>query len=609
MSSITKKNRIYTSDELWARIGGTLLVALGVVLALWWVGNHYAGLPNDALMVRVLSGQAEWTPTHTRVATVAATLAVAAALVFLAIDTRLYGKRKKITRAAKHLAQPQDTKDLQARARRKEGKRLGDPRLMPMIGFLARTRTRLYMGPEDTGLVITGPRQNKSSSLANPFILEAPGAVVATSNKPDVVKQTMKRRLKAGAVFIFDPLGIYAGHNPNPMYWDPLSYIYEAPDHRMVERAMALAQRFIFASGAAAGGENPHWRNAARDIAGAMMLAASIDRRPITEVYSWVLAPNDTTPLAILERDARFPVMARMLSEYRGHGLDQRSGEYGTAQTALGFLAYDTVRPWITKTPGRTEFRPKNMSQGAATLYLLSKGGDATAGALTAALTIAVYEAADKAADEHGGRLEVPMLFVLDEVANVCRWEELPDLYTHAGSKGIIFWSFLQNYPQGKHVWGEERMKVLLDAASIFITGGNIKDSGYHRAVAGMIDKVSKETVSESWGKHGRSTNRQSTEVEILSPGDLRGMPKEYSMMFCANVPPILLRHVPVWRRHGGERGGSFSWSRLLRRTDEQHAPHPVTAPVVHRDYDQGPAAPSRTRRPSGFALHVEDGS
>jgi hypothetical protein len=43
------------------------------------------------------------------------------------------------------------------------------------------------------------------------------------------------------------------------------------------------------------------------------------------------------------------------------------------------------------------------------------------------ALTNAVTDAAeDLAMTQPGGRLAVPLVGVLDEIANVCRWRELP---------------------------------------------------------------------------------------------------------------------------------------------------------------------------------------
>ena len=43
--------------------------------------------------------------------------------------------------------------------------------------------------------------------------------------------------------------------------------------------------------------------------------------------------------------------------------------------------------------------------------------------------------------------------WVLDEAANVCRWRDLPNLYSHYGSRGIILMTILQSWSQGVEVW------------------------------------------------------------------------------------------------------------------------------------------------------------
>ncbi len=37
-----------------------------------------------------------------------------------------------------------------------------------------------------------------------------------------------------------------------------------------------------------------------------------------------------------------------------------------------------------------------------------------------------------------GGRLDPPMVVVLDEAANICRIADLPELYSHLGSRGMV---------------------------------------------------------------------------------------------------------------------------------------------------------------------------
>jgi hypothetical protein len=56
------------------------------------------------------------------------------------------------------------------------------------------------------------------------------------------------------------------------------------------------------------------------------------------------------------------------------------------------------------------------------------------------------------------GRLDPPMVLVLDEAANICRIADLPDLYSHLGSRGMVPVTILQSYQQGVSVWGEPGM-------------------------------------------------------------------------------------------------------------------------------------------------------
>ena len=45
---------------------------------------------------------------------------------------------------------------------------------------------------------------------------------------------------------------------------------------------------------------------------------------------------------------------------------------------------------------------------------------------------------ATRLAERRGGRLDPPMVAVLDEAANICKIADLPQLYSHLGSRGII---------------------------------------------------------------------------------------------------------------------------------------------------------------------------
>ena len=69
----------------------------------------------------------------------------------------------------------------------------------------------LYASWEETVLVFFGPRGGKTTSLAVPYVLSSPGAVVATSVKADLWAVTAETRAASGSgVWTFDPQAITA---------------------------------------------------------------------------------------------------------------------------------------------------------------------------------------------------------------------------------------------------------------------------------------------------------------------------------------------------------------------------------------------------------------
>ena len=108
-------------------------------------------------------------------------------------------------------------------------------------------------------------------------------------------------------------------------------------------------------------------------------------------------------------------------------------------------------------------------------------------------------EAAEKyATSQPGGRLATPLLGILDEAANVCRWKALPDQYSHYGSRGIILMTILQSWSQGVEVWSLEGMRKLWSASNVKIYGGGTSEVGYlpdgggHRAMDRVAGKKNK---------------------------------------------------------------------------------------------------------------------
>ena len=60
---------------------------------------------------------------------------------------------------------------------------------------------------ESAVMVLGPPRSGKTSAVMIPAILSAPGPVISTSTKQDVMQATRKTREELGKVWLFDPAG------------------------------------------------------------------------------------------------------------------------------------------------------------------------------------------------------------------------------------------------------------------------------------------------------------------------------------------------------------------------------------------------------------------
>ncbi|HOC14555.1 MAG TPA: TraM recognition domain-containing protein [Propionicimonas sp.] len=548
-----------------------LWVGLGVggfALLLVWVavkaGHRLAGLPdttNDPfeLVVGLVRGKVAWPLASTIVAVGLVVIVLAVAIAGAVAWSRRRRQSSRVDHAARYLGRGQDVAPLSRQNAEATANRLGmatgapkkraaaDARpvtVMPVgvpIGITVSGGQRLYGTWEDMHLDIWGPRTGKTTSRAVPAILDAPGAVFATSNKRDLVDATRDVRESAGAVWVFDPQGI-ALEEPT-WWWNPLSYVVDEV------RAAKLAEHFASGSREPGARTDAYFDPAGQDLLAGLLLAAALDGRAITQVYAWLTRPTEDEAVAILERHG-FQLTADQVAGVIAAPDKQRGGVYGTAQQMASCLTNRQVARWVTPAgvgfDPRPQFSPERFLREGGTLYSLSKEGRGTAGPLVTALTVAVVEAAEElAARSSGGRLPVPLLGVLDEAANVCRWRELPNLYSHYGSRGIVLMTILQSWSQGVDVWGESGMRKLWSASNVKVYGGGVDESEFLGHLATVIGDYDKETSSVSFGKGHRQVSQQLHRERILDVADLAAMPKGRAIVMASGARPTLIRTCP----------------------------------------------------------------
>ncbi|MFI8634251.1 type IV secretory system conjugative DNA transfer family protein [Microbacterium sp. NPDC077663] len=499
-------------------------------------------LPSDpfAFTLGVILGRVPWPASATWI--VAVLLAIVLVLVILAIVgvVRYRKGRTRVDRASSYMGRGRDVEGLSKRNAQAQATRLGVNGSLGVPIGKTLGQMPLYGTWEDMHIDIWGPRTGKTTSRAVPAILDAPGGVLVTSNKRDVVDATRDVRAEAGPVWVFDPQGI-ALENPS-WWWNPLSYVTDEV------RAAKLADHFASGSRDPGAKTDAYFDPAGQDLLAGLLLAAALDARPITDVYSWLTRPTEEEPIGILRRHG-YDLTADQVRGVIMAPEKQRGGIYGTAQQMASCLTNRQVAAWVNPQGAadtRPQFDPAAFVRDGGTLYSLSKEGRGTAGPLVTALTVAVVEAAEElAARSAGGRLSVPLLGVLDEAANVCRWRELPNLYSHYGSRGIVLMTILQSWSQGVDVWGESGMRKLWSASNVKVYGGGVSEDAFLESLSKLIGDYDRQASSVSSGRGGRSVNQQLHRERILDVADLAAMPKGRAVVLSSGNRPTLIRTQP----------------------------------------------------------------
>ncbi len=520
--------------------GGCAAVYAATHIGAWLAGQDAPPADPWTTLFGVLDGTVAWNSQATAVLAVLTAACLAAALAVHTAWRRSRHGRSRVDDTARWLGRAHEITPISTRHATTTATRLGVDTPGIRIGTAVATGQPVWGTWEDMHIDVWGPRTGKTTSRAIPAILDAPGAVLVTSNKRDVVDATRAPRADKGAVWVFDPQAL-VDETPG-WWWNPLSYVTNEV------KAARLAEHFASGSRPPGARTDAFFDPAGRDVLAALLLAAACDNRPITEVYRWLSRPTDDTAVDIL-RDSGYPLTAEQLAGHIAAPDRQRGGVFGTAQQMATCLTNRQAAQWVTPTGAddqRLQFEPHTFVAGTETLYLLSKEGRGSTGPLTTALTVAVIEAAeDRARISPGGRLPTPLLAVLDEAANVCRWRDLPELYSHFGSRGIVLMTILQSWAQGIDVWGESGMRKLWSAANIAVYGGGVKDAEFLDMLSKLIGDYDKSTRSVSSGRGHRSVTEQLSRERIMDPADLAALPTGRAVVLASGARPTLVKTEP----------------------------------------------------------------
>jgi type IV secretion system protein VirD4 len=374
------------------------------------------------------------------------------------------------------------------------------------------TNGPVMAGPEEHTLILGPPRSGKTSRLIVPGLLQHRGPAVVTSTKADVVASTIGARTQLGTCWYWDP----SGTTPLPpgarqARWSPVTGCGNWDEAVARAHALATAARPDRSS------HEAYWIERAQALLAPLLHAAALSGSDLAVVLSWLHRRVLDQPLSILvNRKARRA--SDLLVGFRHTDNRELSGIISTADSLLAAYRTDAA----LRAAREPNFDPAAFAASADTLYLVSPGSTQH---IHAAIVIALLDQIRTAT--YRRRPRPPMLFALDEVANIAPIPNLPSILAEGGSQGLVIAACLQDLSQARARWGAAADGFLtLFTNKVLLPG--IADTTTLKAVsilAGEID-VPVPTVGYSTGRNrGQSSSWTSRRQPRLPADQVANLP------------------------------------------------------------------------------------
>jgi type IV secretion system protein VirD4 len=387
---------------------------------------------------------------------------------------------------------------------------------------------------ESAVMVLGPPRSGKTSAVMIPALLGSSGAAVSTSTKPDVIEATIGVRSRIGDVWLFDPAGKETlPEGVRRLSWSPVAAA------GTWDQALVMAHAMTAATNVGRGTTNEnHWTERAANLLAPMLYAANRTGRPIEEVLRWTLQ-NDLSPALQILAGSDAPIAADVLIGIQRTDARERSSIFSAAAGVLSAYNANAVRA----TAAEPNFDAHEFVASRGTIYITAPEQDQ---ALCAPLIVGLLEQIRHAAYDHARAGASypgdPMLWLLDEIANIAPIHDLPALVSQAGGQNLQVMIGLQDLSQARTRWGDAAAEGFMSLFQTRVVLDGIADPRTLESISISLGEYDRGLISTSTGTHERDewltppnrsqgTSYQTHRQRTLTPGDIAKLPDEHALL------------------------------------------------------------------------------
>ncbi|WP_330884967.1 type IV secretory system conjugative DNA transfer family protein [Brachybacterium sp.] len=418
---------------------------------------------------------------------------------------------------------------------------------------------KMYTTFETPTMLLAPSRVGKTQNVIAPRAIEAPGPVLSTSTKTELVRLTWEHREKLGGpMLICDPEGVGAEAGlPGTVRWCLWSGCEDVTE--------ALSRAKVLAAGGASGVQNGEfWENVTKRVFTPLLHAAAVDGGVrMSDFQRWCFDPKFAEDaLTILQDRPGAEDLASMLeSVVKMDDLETRANMWAPAAN----LGTALVDPRIRDTfgPDGEQLNIDDFLRRSGTIYLIAQeNGNASALVLT--LVDAVWRrAVVQANGAPGGRIEPPMHLSLDEIGNIGTLPVLPRMMSEGGGLGVQTTAGFQSLAQAELRYGAAGARALWEAVTQRFVLGGVSDDKVLAELSRIADTRTVVQESVNSARRGESPGRgYSDRVEnVLEKAQIEKMRRGLACVVEATKPLIVVELEPAFRRYAKkkdrEKGGS----------------------------------------------------
>lgn len=390
-------------------------------------------------------------------------------------------------------------------------------------------------------------RAGKGVAMIVPNLLSYGGSTIVIDVKGENARITYDQRAKIGRAYAVDPWGISG--KPGARF-NPLDMLTPASP-TLIEDATLIAEALVVTE---TEGNGKHFSEQAADLIKGFILYLAItpdEERTLGRLRAILtMEPKELAKIGIAMAKSTHPVVRAAAAMFIGKSETERQGVLSTAQRNTHFLDSPALKASLSG----SDFRFADLKcKKPSTVYLILPVDRLTSHSRWLRLMIAqaITELARTPA-----KPAQPVLFLLDEFAQLGRLPIIEDAFGLMAGLGIMLHAVVQDFAQLRRLYGEGWQTLIGNAGVIQVFG--TRDLFTAQYVSELIGKTtttvrststSSGTSSSAQGSSsnsGSSVSLAPTQRPLLFPDELMRMDRDAQVLFVENADPVLATKI-VW--------------------------------------------------------------